>query len=329
MKFAVAVLFLGAAQAAETFLSNTELLTAEDHMFFRYIAEYGKTYGTKAEFEFRSAQFKDTLSKITEINSKNGGFTVGLNHLADLTPAERKRLNGYKMSEKKLVQSAEPTLLDTTDLPESIDWTTKGAVNPVKNQGQCGSCWAFSTVAAIEAAWFKKTGKLENLSEQQLVDCAGGKWGNYGCNGGLMDYAFKYLKSNKLMSETDYPYKGVEGTCAYDKTKGIAFDTGFVDVVAGDIKQFQAALAQKGPLSVAIEADEFAFQFYKNGVLDSGCGKNLDHGVVAVGYGQEDGKLYAKVRNSWGASWGDQGYIKIGLSNDSCGVLDAASYPTE
>jgi cathepsin L len=177
---------------------------------------------------------------------------------------------------------------------------------------------------------FLSTGTLQSYSEQQLVDCS--KNGNMGCNGGLMDNAFKYIETAPLMLEADYAYKAVAGTCAYDKTKGAGKVKGYKDVPRDGLfkkkgEQLKAALAV-GPVSVAIEADQFAFQGYTSGVITSGCGSSLDHGVLAVGYGTTDeGQEYFIVKNSWGASWGDQGYVKI--APNQCGITNQPSYPTE
>jgi len=295
--------------------------------FIKFVAKHNKSYGTKQEFAFRAEQYKANMAAIDALNADpEMTSTVGENHLTDMTPAELKKLNGYKA---ELKTEYNPRLLATTDLAAEINWVTKGGVTPVKNQGQCGSCWSFSTTGAVEGAEFVATGKLQSYSEQQLVDCAGGSWGNYGCNGGLMDYAFKYIESNPLELESAYPYKAYEQTCSYVKSKGVGKVRSFVDVAQGSPAQLKAALA-KGPVSVAIEADQSAFQFYTSGVLTKGCGQQLDHGVLAVGYGVENGQEYFLVKNSWGPRWGAAGYIKIGASSSNvCGILSAASYPTE
>jgi len=288
----------------------------------KWISEHGKRYGTRAEFEFRLNQFKEYLAKVEEHNSRNDvGHTVGLNAFSDLTADEWKMKLGYRAQDK--LAAKEPVVLDETNLAESVDWRTKGAVTPVKNQGQCGSCWAFSTTGAVEGAMFLSSGNLESYSEQNLVDCS--KNGNQGCNGGLMDYAFQWIEQHPLMLEADYPYTARDGSCQYDSSKGHGHVKDFSDVTAS-AGQLKAAVA-KQPVSVAIEADQFVFQGYTGGVITSGCGSQLDHGVLAVGYGTEDGTDYVLVKNSWGASWGDQGYVKMAF--DQCGVTQAASYPTE
>jgi len=304
-----------------------EPLTKGDMDFIKFVAKHNKSYGTKQEFAFRAEQYKKNMAAIEAINADpEMTSTAGENHLADMTPAELKKLNGYRA---ELKTEYNPRLLATTDLPNEVNWVEAGAVTPVKNQGQCGSCWSFSTTGAVEGAEFLATGTLQSFSEQQLVDCAGGSWGNYGCNGGLMDYAFKYIESNPLELESDYAYKAYVSSCAYKKSKAVGNVKGFVDVAQGSPSQMKAALA-KGPVSVAIEADQSPFQFYTSGVLTKGCGQQLDHGVLAVGFGVENGVEYFLVKNSWGPNWGAKGFIKIGASSaNTCGILSAASYPTE
>merc|ERR1712127_16503 len=290
--------------------------------------EYGKTYGTKSEFEFRSAQFKETLAHIEEQNSGNNTHTLGVNHMSDWTEAEYNQLLGYKPS-LRTGEKKEAKILDTSSNAEDINWVTKGAVTPVKNQGQCGSCWVFSSTGSIEGAEFLHgTKSLTSLSEQQLVDCSKQ---NDACQGGLMDYAFEYVKTNPLMREADYAYTGHHSTfskCKYVESKGVGHVKGFEDVTPKSLDQMKAALAM-GPVSVAIEADKSIFQSYRSGVITSKtCGTKLDHGVLAVGHGTDGGDEYILVKNSWGASWGVEGYVKIG-ANDVCGILMQPSYPTE
>jgi len=225
----------------------------------------------------------------------------------------------------------------SSDLPESVDWVAGGAVTMVKNQGMCGSCWAFSAVGAIEGAYFLKTGELVDLSEQQLVDCDinGGPEGDNGCKGGLMDNAFDYVShEDGLCTYDDYPYVGKQGTCntSCSALSGTKVD-GFVDIKAQDNQAMMEALAVQ-PVSIAIEADQLIFQFYRSGVFNYGCGTNLDHGVLAVGYGTDPtGGEYYTVKNSWGAGWGESGFIRLkrdmaqAVSSGTCGMLLMSSRP--
>ena len=217
-------------------------------------------------------------------------------------------------------------------LPASVDWSAKGAVTPVKNQGQCGSCWAFSATGAVEGVHAIKTGKLVSLSEQQLVDCSG-SFGNQGCNGGLMDSAFRYvIKNGGICSEEAYPYNGRDGSCKANSCSAVAKISGFYDVPADNVDALEAAVAQQ-PVAVAIAADSTCFQFYSSGVLTCNCGTGLNHGVLAVGYGTEGSNDFWKVKNSWGDSWGMGGYIKMLRGADAgragmCGIQKVASYPS-
>jgi C1A family cysteine protease len=216
-------------------------------------------------------------------------------------------------------------------LPSSVDWRQKGAVSSVKDQGQCGSCWTFSSTGAIEGSWAIAKGQLLDLSEQQLVDCATGfKYGSHGCNGGQMEGAFKYVIENGQCTELSYPYLAKDGAC--QKCQSSVTMSRCYDVKPNDQLSLKSAVS-KQPVAVAIEADTFYFQSYSSGVLTSDkCGTKLDHGVLAVGYGTENGNDYWLVKNSWGTSWGDKGYVKIGRSDSTndpgiCGIAMQPSYP--
>jgi len=217
------------------------------------------------------------------------------------------------------------------DAPTSVDWRKQGAVTPVKNQGQCGSCWSFSATGSTEGATFLKKGNLPSLSEQNLVDCSTAQ-GNQGCNGGLMDQAFQYIISNRgIDTEASYPYTATgPNACQYNAANSAATLTSFQDVASGNENALQAAVAQQ-PTSVAIDASQQSFQLYSGGVYNEpACSSTqLDHGVLAVGYGADaSNTAYWIVKNSWGASWGLQGYILMSRNlNNQCGIATAASYP--
>jgi len=311
-----------------TALSYAVSLAAQPS-FSSWLVTNGRNYTSFEEFTHRENVYNQNLHKIAAHNSQGNSWTMGANKFADLTPREFKQLTGSCVFPER---NRHNNLRIDIGAPSSVDWTTKGAVTPVKNQGQCGSCWSFSATGSMEGAWFLSNGTLPSLSEQQLVDCSGAQ-GNQGCNGGLMDSAFQYVIANGgITSESNYPYTATDGTCNAAKAKQVvATISSFTDVPAGSESALMAAVAQQ-PVSVAVEADQSVFQLYAGGVMTSPCGTNLDHGVLVVGYGTQNGLDYWKVKNSWGSSWGMDGYILLGRgsqygANGQCGVQMDPSYP--
>jgi len=323
--------------------------TAQAISFFELVVEEWETwkmlnskqYETPTEEKFRLKIYMENKAKVEKHNRRaNKGlhsYHLEMNEYGDMLSHEFvTKMNGYRSrpsndSTRPLSATfIAPAHVDT--LPKDVDWRNHGAVTPVKNQGSCGSCWSFSTTGALEAMHYRKTGKLVSLSEQNLIDCSRA-YGNQGCNGGLMDNAFQYIKDNGgIDTEESYPYEGEDDKCRYNpKNKG-AWDVGFVDIEAGNEHALKHAVATQGPCSVAIDASHESFQFYSHGVYDEEeCSPTgLDHGVLVVGYGveKESGRAYWLVKNSWGTTWGDGGYIKMARNeNNMCGIASSASYP--
>ncbi|XP_062102983.1 senescence-specific cysteine protease SAG39-like [Humulus lupulus] len=317
--------------------------TLEDRavsMYDRYRAwkgHHGRVYKDINEEKKRFEIFKRNVARIDDFNwASNKPYKLGVNQFADLTNEEfGASRNRYKAHVCDSTRTASFRYENVTALPSSLDWRKLGAVTPVKDQGDCGCCWAFSAVAAMEGITKLSTGKLISLSEQELVDCDT-KGEDQGCNGGLMDDAFKFIQANQgLNTEAGYPYKGVDGTCnAKGETTHAAKISGHEDVPANSEKDLLKAVS-KQPVSVAIDASGFDFQFYSSGVFTGSCGTSLDHGVTAVGYGVDDDEVGTKfwlVKNSWGDQWGEQGYIRmqrdVEATQGLCGIAMEASYPT-
>lgn len=309
-----------------------------------YKLSHSKKYDSEVEEKFRMKIFMENKHKIAKHNQKYAqglvSYKLSVNKYADLLHHEFANImNGFNRStshstglnairKENGVTFISPA---NVELPKSVDWRTAGAVTPVKDQGHCGSCWSFSATGALEGQHFRKTGVLISLSEQNLVDCSVA-YGNNGCNGGLMDNAFRYIKDNGgIDTEISYPYEGIDDTCHFDKSKIGATDRGFVDIPQGDERKLMEAVATIGPVSVAIDASHESFQFYNEGVYDEPTcdSENLDHGVLVVGYGtNEDGTDYWLVKNSWGTTWGDKGFIKMTRNKENqCGIATSASYP--
>lgn len=304
--------------------------------FAMWAQEHKKSYASAEERAQRFRVFRKNVIYIAAHNAQGFSYKLKINEFADLTIDEfRARHLGYRKSEKlgeRKEDIAQDLLaVNEKDLPSSFDWREKGCVREVKDQGQCGSCWAFAATGALEGAACAQTGRKVDLSEQQLMDCSGPE-GNMGCNGGEMDFAFKFVIDNHgLCAEKDYPYEVHEDKCRHS-CKPVVHVQAYKDVPRKSEAALKAAIIQHGPVAVGINADQLPFQFYHEGVFDASCGTTLDHGVLVVGYGNDSasGKDYWIVKNSWGPSWGDHGYIKMAQhvgANGECGILLGPSFP--
>jgi KDEL-tailed cysteine endopeptidase len=314
--------------------SNDEIFHWKEFNLFR--ERFNKIYETLAEEETRFSIFRKNFITILSHNAIIGqNFTMGVNQFTDLTSEEFKGANIRGLRKDALgLYGCKAFSSSATGAPATIDWRTQGAVTSVKDQGQCGSCWTFSATGAVEGAWAIAKGQLVDLSEQELVDCATGVgYGSHGCSGGQMDGAFKFVIENGQCTNAAYPYTAKDGTCQNKKCSSVAHISSCSDVKSKDQVSLKGAVALQ-PVAIAIEADTRYFQSYASGVLTStSCGTTLDHGVLIVGYGQENGQDYWLVKNSWGTTWGDKGYVKIARSsstNDAgiCGIALSPSFPS-
>jgi len=309
--------------------------------------DYGKNY-KHDEFFYRYNIFKSNLDYINNMNKKELSFTLAVNAFADLTNQEFNQLyNGFNSSIKaarthavKAVTAAPPRAQSCPSSSDgTCDWVAAGVVTGIKNQGQCGSCWSFSTTGSLEGQYALWGHPLTGLSEQQLVDCSQ-SYGNAGCNGGLMDYAFEYVCAEGLESEAAYPYIAeTDSTCEYntqDLVLAVGEETAYTNVPSGSESSLCQDISNVGPISVAIDASQSSFQFYSSGVYyEPACSSTqLDHGVLAVGWGVDSSTSgsypdYYIVKNSWGTQWGMNGYIWMARNaNNNCGIATMASYPT-
>ncbi|CAJ1939258.1 unnamed protein product [Sphenostylis stenocarpa] len=296
-----------------------------------WMVQHGRVYPNSAEKHRRRQIFKYNLDFIQKHNNQgNKSYTLSLNHFADLTNQEfLASYTGALYNPHTLPPSSNTyhnITLTAADIDSSVDWRKRGAVNEIKYQGQCGSCWAFSAVATVEGITQIKTGTLISLSEQQLVDCA-----SYdGCHGQSMERAFEYIKGNGLVREDEYPYTGRQWTCHRVGGVDLTMIRGYQSVPPQMEEELLKAVANQ-PVSVLLEAKGQAFQFYSGGVFDGRCGTELNHAVTAIGYDGDANGKYWLIRNSWGKQWGEGGYMKIrrdtGTPEGLCGINLHATYP--
>jgi cathepsin L len=332
--------------------------------FEQFKTGFAKKYNSEEEHKFRKLIFEENLKKINAINSNSKmTWKAGINHLTDRLPSELKPLLGYNRNVSFFTYNAvahKPIARDfLQNLPDSVDWREKGVVNAPKDQASCGSCWAFSTASVLESHIAIQTGKLFSISEQQLVSCAPNPdqcGGTGGCEGSTQWLGFKYAQTAGITTEDSWPYTATDGKCDTKKIKQVATIDGYVRLATNDYNALMTAIATVGPIAISVAATEW--QFYDSGVYNGDCGAEINHAVVAVGYGT-DAKLgdYWLVRNSWSESWGEQGYMRIAREKSAaevkceidynpsagsackggpdqvevcglCGILSDSSYPT-
>lgn len=300
------------------------------YSFNDYEIEFVKKYANEQEFQFRKSIFESNLEKILKINNDSSNtWKAGVNDLTDRTDSELESLRGYNKGLANLHKKQTAfkfTEVNLTNLPTSVDWREKGVVNNVKDQSACGSCWAFSTTSVFESHIAIQTGKLFNLSEQQLVDCVqnphhcGGKGG---CEGATQELGFDYYHTTGgAIENSNYKYRARDGTCQDTKFPKVASIDGYRQLKTNDYNDLLQTLATEGPVSISVDATTWSF--YSGGILNfKDCGSTINHAVVAVGYGEENGKKYWIVRNSWGSGWGENGYIRIAREDSAADVTCA------
>jgi len=322
-------------------LGAPQTQTAEDALWNIFKMTYEKEYESSALESLRRKLFFDNKRTIDEHNERfeagEVSFEMGINQFSDWTLKEFSDTNnGFRMPENA-EESAVPLWSEpkvaVEDLPDSVDWRNHDMVTPVKNQGQCGSCWAFSTTGALEGQHSIQARELVSLSESNLVDCAS-SYGPQGCHGGWQDDAYRYIVANGgIDTEASYPYTPQQQACRFNAANVGANATGSYRLPTGDEAALKKAVAIRGPIAVAIDATAASFMSYRSGVYyNPSCSStNLDHAVLVVGYGTDTSRNldYWLVKNSWATTWGDKGYIKMTRGyNNQCGIATHALYPT-
>ena len=305
---------------------QTDLDSLIFQQFQKFIKKYQKKYESINEFLARYEVFRRNV--MDTFKEENSLYRTGITKFSDLTKQEFSKIYLNLNYDALAMANFDPTIVKISNAaPDAYDWRDYGRVSPVKDQASCGSCWAFSTIANLEGLYYAKKGVMKTFSEQMLVDC---DTSDSGCNGGLMQYAFTWLKKNGIMLDSDYPYTGTKGTCKSDKSKYVDMSvTGYKKLgsswstwSAVDEDEVKDFLYETGPLAIALNANPL--QTYVSGILDltsSQCpSSGINHAVTLVGYGTEDSVAYWIIKNSWGTSWGEKGYFRIRRGKGTCGV---------
>merc|ERR1712121_564688 len=304
--------------------------SAYDQAWEDYKLEFNKVY-TAAEEPTRYAIWKKQNEEVDLHNALYGHeFTLAINELSDLSEEEYKKFYLSSLIVPEGPSNATMYVPTNEPIPNAVDWRSQGMVTDIKTQGSCGSCYSFSATGAHEGQWKKKRGTLPSLSEQQIVDCSG-RYGNGGCQGGWYQWSWSYIRDcGGNQGEDSYRYTARQGYCRFNRGSVVATCTGFHDTQHGSESDLTNALANVGPVSVAIDASPSTFRSYRSGVHYSrSCSSyRLNHAVLAVGYGSEGGRNYYLVKNSWGTRWGAGGYIKMAKDmQNNCGIASKPSYP--
>ncbi|CAI5704073.1 unnamed protein product [Peronospora effusa] len=301
-----------------------------DNLFEAWKDKHNKKYDSFGQNELRRGIFEINARSVAAHNrKKDKSFTMELNEFADVTWDEFQSWYLGAPQECSATINTENKMV-YNDVPATKDWRADGVVSPVKSQGKCGSCWTFSTTGCLESHVKLKHGEFTILSEQNLLDCAQ-NFDNHGCNGGLPSHAFEYVKYNGgLDKEDSYPYEAKEGKCKFNTYHvGVQVEK-VVNITSRNENELKAAVGSVGPVSIAFQVVS-DFRFYKSGVYEStkclSGEKNVNHAVLSVGYGIEDGKNHWIVKNSWGVKWGMNGFFQIARGSNMCGLADCASYP--
>uniref|UniRef100_A0A8C6SKF6 Zgc:110239 n=1 Tax=Neogobius melanostomus TaxID=47308 RepID=A0A8C6SKF6_9GOBI len=314
-------------------LIHTSAAGHTQRVFNHFKNKFQRQYSNEREHEEREHAFVHNLRYVHSKNRAGLSYSLTLNSLSDRTMSEMAMMRGRKQSKSLNGGLPFPPVYKHVKVPESLDWRLYGAVTPVKDQAICGSCWSFATTGTIEGALFLKTGSLQVLSQQVLVDCSWGL-GNNGCDGGEEWRAYEWIMKHGgiATTETYGAYMGMNGFCHMNESQLTARIQSYTNVTSGDAEALKVALFKNGPVAVSIDAGHRSFVFYSHGVYyESACGNTtdaLDHAVLAVGYGNLVGEPYWLIKNSWSTYWGNDGYILMSMKDNNCGVTTDATYVT-